>query len=103
MPGIGDAVAARRATVVAVSPIVGGAALKGPADRMLAELGHESSAVGVARHYRDLVGTMVIDVVDADLAPEVEAEGVRCVVTDTVMHTPEVAAALAKVTLEAIA
>ena len=103
VPGIADAVAARRATVVAVSPIVGGAALKGPADRMLAELGHESSAVGVARHYRDLVGTMVIDVVDADLAPEVEAGGVRCVVTDTVMHTPEVAAALAKVTLEAIA
>ena len=103
VPGIADAVAARRATVVAVSPIVGGAALKGPADRMLAELGHESSAAGVARHYRDLVGTMVIDVVDAHLAPEVEAGGVRCVVTDTVMHTPEVAAALAKVTLEAIA
>ena len=102
VPGVSEAVAARRSSTVAVSPIVGGAALKGPADRMLAELGHESSAVGVARHYRDLVGTMVIDVVDADLAPEVEAEGVRCVVTDTVMHTPEVAAALAKVTLEAI-
>ena len=103
VPGISEAVATRRSSTVAVSPIVGGVALKGPADRMLAELGHESSAVGVARHYRDLVGTMVIDVVDADLAPEVEAEGVRCVVTDTVMHTPEVAAALAKVTLEAIA
>ena len=102
VPGVSEAVAARRSSTVAVSPIVGGAALKGPADRMLAELGHESSAVGVARHYRDLVGTMVIDVVDADLAPEVEAEGVRCVVTDTVMHTPEVAAALAKVALEAI-
>ncbi len=103
VPGVSEAVADRRSSTVAVSPIVGGAALKGPADRMLAELGHESSAVGVARHYRDLVGTMVIDVVDADLAPEVEAGGVRCVVTDTVMHTPEVAAALAKVTLEAIA
>ena len=103
VPGVSEAVAARRSSTVAVSPIVGGAALKGPADRMLAELGHESSAVGVARHYRDLVGTMVIDVVDADLAPEVEAEGVRCVVTDTVMHTPEVAATLAKVALEAVA
>jgi LPPG:FO 2-phospho-L-lactate transferase len=103
VPGISEAVATRRSSTVAVSPIVGGVALKGPADRMLAELGHESSAVGVARHYRDLVGTMVIDVVDADLAPEVEAEGVRCVVTDTVMHTAEVAAALAKVALEAVA
>jgi len=103
VPGVSEAVAARRSSTVAVSPIVGGAALKGPADRMLAELGHESSAVGVARHYRDLVGTMVIDVVDAHLAQEVEAEGVRCVVTDTVMHTPEVAAALAKVALEAVA
>ena len=103
VPGVSEAVAARRSSTVAVSPIVGGAALKGPADRMLAELGHESSAVGVARHYRDLVGTMVIDVVDAHLAQEVEAEGVRCVVTDTVMHTPEVAATLAKVALEAVA
>ena len=103
VPGVRDAVAARRESAVAVSPIVGGSALKGPADRMLAEMGHESSVVGVARLYRDLVATLVIDRVDADLADEVEAEGVRCVVTDTVMRTTEVAAALAETTLGAVA
>ena len=96
-------VVARREAAVAGSPIVGGAALKGPADRMLAEMGHESSVVGVARLYRDLVATLVIDRVDADLADEVEAEGGRCGVTDTVMRTTEVAAALAETTLGAVA
>ncbi len=103
VPGVRDAVAARRGSAVAVSPIVGGSALKGPADRMLAEMGHESSVVGVARLYRDLVATLVIDRVDADLADEVEAEGVRCVVTDTVMRTTDVAVALAKTAIEAVA
>ena len=103
VPGIADVLKERRTTNVAVSPIVGGSALKGPADRMLAEMGHESSVVGVARLYRDLVGTLVIDRVDADLADEVEAEGVRCVVTDTVMRTTDVAATLAKTAIEAVA
>lgn len=94
VPGVRDAVAARRDHVVAVSPIVGGRALKGPADRMLAELGHEPSVVGVARHYRDFAGTLVIDGADAALAAEVEAAGMCCVVTDTVMRTPAVAAEL---------
>jgi LPPG:FO 2-phospho-L-lactate transferase len=103
VPGIADVLKERRTTNVAVSPIVGGSALKGPADRMLAEMGHESSVVGVARLYRDLVATLVIDRVDADLADEVEAEGVRCVVTDTVMRTTDVAVALAKTAIEAVA
>ena len=103
VPGIADVLKERRTTNVAVSPIVGGSALKGPADRMLTEMGHESSVVGVARLYRDLVGTLVIDNVDADLAGGVEAEGVRCVVTDTVMRTVDVAAALAKTAIEAVA
>ncbi len=103
VPGIADVLKERRTTNVAVSPIVGGSALKGPADRMLAEMGHESSVVGVARLYRDLVATLVIDRVDADLADEVEAEGVRCVVTDTVMRTTDVAATLAKTAIEAVA
>jgi LPPG:FO 2-phospho-L-lactate transferase len=67
---------------------------------MLAELGHEVSVVGIARVYRDVAATLVIDTVDAGLAPAVEAEGVRCVVTDTVMRDPVVAAALARTTLE---
>lgn len=99
VPGILDAVARRRADVVAVSPIVAGAALKGPADRMLDELGHEPSVVGVARMYAPFAGTLVVDVADAHLADAVEAEGLRCVVTETVMKEPGIAAALAKVTI----
>jgi len=99
--GVREALAHARDRVVAVSPIVAGAALKGPADRMLAELGHEASVVGVARLYRDLAATLVVDVADAAAAPEVEAEGLACVVTETVMHDVELAAALARTTLAA--
>jgi LPPG:FO 2-phospho-L-lactate transferase len=101
VPGVRDAVAARRDNAVAVSPIVAGAALKGPADRMLRELGHESSVVGVARLYADVAAVLVIDDADAALAAEVEATGMRCVVAPTVMSSPDVAAALARTTLEA--
>jgi len=96
VPGVREAVAARRDRNVAISPIIGGKALKGPADRMLAELGQESSVVGVARIYRDLVSALVIDEVDAHLASAVEAEGVRAVVTPTIMSKPGVAASLAR-------
>ena len=82
--------------------IVAGAALKGPADRMLTELGHEPSVVGVARLYAPICGTLVIDEQDADRVAEVEACGVRCVVTDTIMKTPAVARALALTALENI-
>ena len=101
VPGIEQAVAARREDVVAVSPIVAGAALKGPADRIMAELGVEATVVGVARLYAPFTGTLVIDVADADLAAAVEAEGVRCVVTPTVMHGLPEAAALARAVLDA--
>ena len=101
VPGVRDAVVARRDDVVAVSPIVAGAALKGPADRLLVELGHESSVVGVARLYAELAATLVIDDADADLAPAVEAEGVRCVVAPTVMSSATVAAALGRTVMGA--
>jgi len=101
VPGIREAVEARREDAIAVSPIVAGAALKGPADRMLEELGHEASVVGVARLYAPLAATLVIDNVDAALADAVEAAGMRCVVTPTVMNSPDVAAALARVVLSA--
>ena len=68
VPGVLDAVSARRERVVAVSPIVAGAALKGPADRLMAELGTEPSVVGVARLYAPWVGTLVIDAADAGRA-----------------------------------
>jgi LPPG:FO 2-phospho-L-lactate transferase len=101
VPGIRPALESRRDRVVAVSPIVAGTALKGPADRLLRELGHESSALGVARLYAPWVGTLVIDEADAPLAPEVESLGMRCVVAATVMSDPERAGELAKVVLGA--
>jgi LPPG:FO 2-phospho-L-lactate transferase len=97
--GVQERLERARERTVAVSPIVGGGALKGPADRMLRELGHPVSVVGIAQLYRDLAATLVIDEADRELADEVGAEGMRCVVTDTVMRSPDVAASLARVVL----
>jgi LPPG:FO 2-phospho-L-lactate transferase len=84
IPGVRDAIRACR-SVVAVSPIVGGEALKGPAAKMMRELGANATALGVARHYRDLVGRLVLDQTDAALAGEVRALGMQAEVRDTVM------------------
>jgi LPPG:FO 2-phospho-L-lactate transferase len=102
VPGVPDALTARRADVVAVSPIVAGAALKGPADRLLVEMGFESSVVGVARWYAPWVSTLVIDEADAALAASVEAEGLRCVVAPTIMSDVDRSAALARIVLDAV-
>ncbi len=102
VPGIQEVLTARRDRVVGVSPIVAGAALKGPADRLMTELGMEASVVGVARLYAPWVGTLVIDVADATHADAVEAQGIRCVVTETIMSTAERAAALARVVVDAL-
>lgn len=99
VPGIGAAVAARRQDAVAVSPIIAGKALKGPADRMLTELGYESSVAGVARMWAPYAATLVIDEADAGSAGAVEAAGMRAVVGPTVMTGPEEAAALARLVL----
>jgi len=101
VPGVASVLTARRDSVVGVSPIVAGAALKGPADRLLVELGGQASAPGVARFLKDWVGTLVIDQADADVAGEVEAAGVKCIVAPTVMRTPETAAGLARIVLGA--
>lgn len=103
VPGVEAAVLACRDRVVAVSPIVAGAALKGPAARLLAELGHEPSVVGVARLYRDFCSTLVIDHADAESAEAVAATGIRCVVTDTIMADAGVAATLATTVLASVA
>ena len=76
----------RNAPSIAVSPIVAGKALKGPADRMLTSLGHESSALGVARIYAGLIDGFVIDRADSDLAAAIESLGMTVLVTDAVMH-----------------
>ena len=102
VPGILHALEARRDRVVGVSPIVAGTALRGPADRLLRELGHEASALGVARLYAPWVGTLVIDEADESLAGAIEVLGVRCVVAPTVMTDTVRAADLAKAVLRAI-
>jgi LPPG:FO 2-phospho-L-lactate transferase len=102
VPGVREALAARRDRVVAVSPIVAGAALKGPADRLMAEIGTEASVVGVARLYAPWAHTLVIDEDDAPSKQRVEAEGMACVVTPTVMSSAARAEALAEVVVHAL-
>jgi LPPG:FO 2-phospho-L-lactate transferase len=87
VPGIRDALRARKNDVVAVCPIVGGKSLKGPSDKMLAQLGYDPSAHGVAKLYSDFTGTFVIDSVDASQADAIRALGMRVVVLPTVMKT----------------
>jgi LPPG:FO 2-phospho-L-lactate transferase len=99
--GVDSILGARRSSVVAISPIIGGAALKGPADRMMSELGHEPSVVGVARLYAPISAALVIDPVDAHLADAVEAEGMRAIITPSVMTSPEIGAELARTVLSA--
>ena len=104
VPGMREALAVARgrgARIVAVSGIVGGRALKGPADRMLASLGREPSALGVARGYAGLIDTFVMDDVDSGLAADVEALGIRAVVTDTIMTDDSSRARLAAAVLAA--
>jgi LPPG:FO 2-phospho-L-lactate transferase len=86
--------------VTAVSPIVGGAALKGPADKMLVSLGHDPSAAAVAAIYSDFVDTFVVDETDAAEVPSIEAAGVRAVALDTVMVDHNASERLAKVLLD---
>ena len=103
VPGVRDALRRRRDHVVGVSPIIAGAPVKGPADRLMGPLGMEVSCVGVARAYRDFCSALVIDGGDSARAPEVEALGIHVVVTDTLMRDARVAAALARNTLDAVA
>ena len=102
VPGVLDRLRQVRDRIVGVSPIVAGAALKGPADRLLREMGFESSVGGVAQWYASWMGTLVIDESDAALAPLVEAEGLRCVVAPTVMSTVGRSAHLSRVVLDAV-
>ncbi len=102
VPGLLDHLRRRRDVVVAVSPIVAGAAIKGPAARLMAESGFEPSVVGVARWYAPWVSTLVVDRADEALAPAVEAEGVRCVVADTFMSDVRRAAELSRAVLGAL-
>lgn len=96
VPGIRAALKAARGFKVAVSPVVGGASLKGPTHQMLAALGLEVSAVQIGRLYRDFLDLLVIDHQDAGRRPEIEALGVEVRVTNTVMRNLEDKMRLAK-------
>jgi LPPG:FO 2-phospho-L-lactate transferase len=85
--GVREALRARRESVIAVCPIVGGKSLKGPSDKMLTELGHEASAKGVAKLYADLTGTFVIDPTDESQRSAIESLGMKVAVIPTVMNT----------------
>jgi LPPG:FO 2-phospho-L-lactate transferase len=102
VPGVREALRQRRERVVAVCPIVGGKSLKGPSDKMMKQLGHEVSALGVARMYRDFVGTLVIDSEDAAQQSEIEALGMQVAVRATTMRTSADKERLARAVLEVL-
>ncbi|HNO66360.1 MAG TPA: 2-phospho-L-lactate transferase [Tepidiformaceae bacterium] len=94
--GVRDALANTRATRVAISPIIAGQVVKGPAAKMMTTMGYEVSALGVAKIYDGLIDVFVIDEQDRALKPAVEALGLRCFVTDTMMTSAERKAELAR-------
>jgi LPPG:FO 2-phospho-L-lactate transferase len=97
VPGVRELIRERASDVIAVSPLINGEALKGPADRLMRELGYETSVLGVADFYEGLVGTWVIDEADRAHADDLRARGVSVEVTTTIMADPENARRLAKV------
>ena len=101
VPGIHDVLHETSSMVVAVSPIIGGAPIKGPADKLMSGLGLDVSAVGVARRYRDFLDVMVIDEQDKHLVDAIEDLGIPTVVTDTIMRDSATKKALAQTVLQA--
>jgi LPPG:FO 2-phospho-L-lactate transferase len=99
MPDIRDALKRSHAPIVAISPIVGGAPVKGPADRLMRGVGVEVSARGVAEIYRGLIDALILDERDADLAADIEAMGIRTRVMDTIMGDVATAQRLAEAAL----
>lgn len=100
IPGVRMTLQQTGVSRVAVTPIVGGQAIKGPAAKMLAELGHDVSALGVARYYKGLIDGFVLDQADASLKTEIEGLGIKVHVADTMMHTDDDKRRLAAATLE---
>ncbi len=94
VPGISEALQTKKASTVAVSGIINGKALKGPADRMLLELGHEVSPTGVARIYQDVASKFVLDNADDKYKTDIEKLGFTCLATDTVIPSQEKSEAL---------
>jgi LPPG:FO 2-phospho-L-lactate transferase len=101
IPGFTDGLRRSNARVVGVSPIVGGKALKGPADKIMASLGLEASVYGVAKFYEDFLDHLIIDNADEQHRSRIESLGVKVTVTDTIMKSVEDSVRLAKVVVDA--
>jgi LPPG:FO 2-phospho-L-lactate transferase len=100
LPGVMQAMKAAAAPVIAVSPIVGGQAIKGPAAKMMAELGMPATALAVAEHYKGRIDGFVLDEADARLKADIEGLGIPTIVTKSVMVTLEDRIELAETVLE---
>jgi LPPG:FO 2-phospho-L-lactate transferase len=85
--GIRAALRETKARILGISPILGGKTVKGPADKLMKSLGMEASAIGVAKCYKDFLDTLIIDKIDAQLAPQIRSQGIRPIVTQTLMKT----------------
>ena len=102
VPGVREALKETTATVIAVTPIIGGRALKGPAADMLRDLGHEVSAGAVAAMYGDFLDGFVLDEVDASIEADISSLRIHAAVTNTVMNTLEDKQSLARTVLQLV-
>ena len=99
VPRIRRALCKARCRIVAISPIIGGKTIKGPADKLMRSLGVEPSVVGVAQVYRDFLDTLIIDRVDRDMEKRIEVLGIKVVITDTIMRSLTDKVRLARIAL----
>lgn len=99
VPGIRSALRRTKARIVGVSPIIGGKTVKGPADKLMRAVEFKATAAGVAEVYRDFLDTLIIDQIDRDLAPAIEALGIKPIVTNTLMKSMRDKVRLAKIAL----
>jgi LPPG:FO 2-phospho-L-lactate transferase len=98
---ISDALAKSSAFKIAVSPIVGGAAIKGPAAHMMRDLGLDVSVLGIARHYKDIIDGLIVDEIDRHLLPEIHALGLKAMALPTIMKNDDDRISLARSVVKA--
>ncbi len=100
IPGMKEAIKNSNAKVIAVSPIVNGGVIKGPADRMMRDMNIEVSPIGIAEFYGDLLDGIVIDLQDREYSSRLQEKGLEVLVTDTIMDSDEKKASLANQVVE---
>jgi len=102
IPGIRAALIKTKAKITAISPIIAGETIKGPAVKMMKEMGIEASALGVAQHYRDFLDVMIIDTKDKELKRRIEKLGIKTVVTNTIMKNNKIKKELAQIVVNTV-